>query len=31
MGTLKNLRNMEDMKEKVCVLPGKGRTWGSID
>jgi hypothetical protein len=30
-GTLNNVRNMEDMKEKVDVLHGKGRAWGSID
>jgi hypothetical protein len=31
MGTLNNVRNMEDMKEKVGILPGKFRTWRSID
>jgi hypothetical protein len=31
MGTVNNVRNMEDMKEIVGVLPGKGRIWGSID
>jgi hypothetical protein len=28
MGMLNNVRNMEDMKEKVGILPGKLRTWG---
>jgi hypothetical protein len=31
MGTFNNVRNMEDMKEKVGILPGKCRTWGSIE
>jgi hypothetical protein len=31
MGTLNNVRNMEDMKEKAGFLTGKSRTWGSID